>query len=175
MSVDLDFRSAPDDLMTKFIDCLVLLPNLKTLEVLRTYFADPFLRKLGQECPRFPSVRELVVVNAASTLVGRCPNVESVVVADGLSLNGAVALNLYGEGLEKLKHFAGVSVSGVELGELRGTYWSEAYIHRRCITTVVQCCPNLEEIHIWGEIGLSGGPSVSSCAEDLRGPHQYRL
>ena len=43
MFVDLDFGSAPEDLMAKSISSLVLLPNLKTLEVFCTDRNELFL------------------------------------------------------------------------------------------------------------------------------------
>ena len=127
VSVDLDFRSAPHDLMTKFIDCLALLPNLKALEVFRASPIDPFLRELGWESARFPSVCDLVVEDATATLVGCCPNVESVVVTNGLYSDDPATLNLRGKRLEKLKRFVGVSVPSVELGEPRAR-WFETFI-----------------------------------------------
>ena len=118
MSVDLDLCDGPHDLMTKFIDCLVLLPNLKALEV---FCHRQFLAEIGWESTRFPSVRELVVEDATATLVGCCPNVESVVVTNGLYSDDPATLNLHGKRLEKLKRFVGVRVPSIELGELKVT------------------------------------------------------
>lgn len=173
LSVDLDFAGAPDDLMTTFIDCLVLLPNLKSLEVFRTSPVYPFSGGLGRECVQFPSVRKLVVDNGTATLLGCCPNVESVVVADGLRLNGAAALISHGKELERLKHFVGVCVYSVGQGEPRDTLWSEAHVYWRHTMEVVQYCPNLQEICIEGKDEVSDTPSVSPYVEDLRGSHPH--
>lgn len=128
VSVDLNIPGAPRDLLTKFVDCLVLLPNLEALEVFRANPEGPPQKELGWERARFPSVRELVVEDTTATLVGCCPNVESVVFTDGFYSENPATLGLHEKGLEKLKRFVGVGMPGVELGEPRHRCWSEAYI-----------------------------------------------
>ena len=76
MFVDLDFDSAPGDLMAKFVGSLVPLPNLKTLEAFSTDHNELFLGGLKQKSAWCPSVRKLGVNEATVKLVGNCPNVE---------------------------------------------------------------------------------------------------
>ena len=93
--------------MTKFVDCLVRLPNLRTLDIFSTSRVDltPMKQELGRECVRFPSIRELWVCSLLVAFVGNCPNVESVTVTDGLSIEVLCSRR---EELKKLKRVAGV-------------------------------------------------------------------
>ena len=68
------------DLPTKFFDYLVLLPNLRTLEVFSADDYRPPLGGPGHKSTQFPSIRELKVDKSAHEVIRKCPNVESVVV-----------------------------------------------------------------------------------------------
>ena len=88
--------------MTVFVDCLVQLPNLRTLEIFSTSHIGPITRGLKRKCARFPSIRELGISNMSAKFVGSCPNVESVTAAGGLCYDGATLLSSYGKELKKL-------------------------------------------------------------------------
>ena len=64
--------------MTKFVDTLVRLPNLRTLELLDITHADPVTRELKRECAQFPSIREITVCPMYPDFVRSCPNLESL-------------------------------------------------------------------------------------------------
>ena len=121
LSADLRFTRAPKDLMTKFVNCLVQLPNLRTLEILSSTHIGPITRALKRKCARFPNIRELGISNNSAKFVGSCPNVEAVTATGGLSLVGAKILSSYGKGLERLKRVVGVEEGCVQLGRLRCT------------------------------------------------------
>lgn len=124
LSVDLNFMDSPKDLMTKFIDCLVRLPNLRTLEIFSTTHLGPITRGLKRKCAQFPSIRELGISNSTVKFVGSCPNVESIIVTDGLSWDGAPILSSYGKGLGKLRRVVGINECYVRQGELRDAFLS---------------------------------------------------
>jgi len=135
LSVDLNFTDSPKDLMTKFVDCLVRLPNLKTLEIFGTTHLGPITKGLKRKCARFPGISELGISNATVKFVGSCPNVETIIATDGLSWDGAPILSSYGKTLEKLRRVVGIN---------------ECYVRQ-----VVQGCPDLQEICIKSTIGMS--------------------
>ena len=76
--MDLSFKDAPKDLMTKFVDTLVRLPNLRTLELLNISDRKPVTRGLNRKCAQFPSIREMTVCITYSNFVKNCPNLESL-------------------------------------------------------------------------------------------------
>lgn len=120
LSVDLKFRAAPKDLMTKFVDCLVRLPNLRTLEVFTASHIGPITRGLKRKCAQFTSVRELWISDKTVKFIGSCPNVESIIAPYGLSWDSNQVLCSYtGQGLGKLKRLVGVNKCHVGQGELR--------------------------------------------------------
>ena len=143
MFVDLDFGSAQEDLMAKFTGCLVLLPNLKTLEVFSTNRNEPFLGGLRQKSARFPSVRELGISEPTVKLVGNCPNVEGVTIRGILFSAGAALLGSHGKELKKVKRVAGVHEAAVGPGKLK-------YI-------LASCAHSLTMRH-GSRAGLSGPP-----------------
>jgi len=119
LSADLQFKNAPKDLMAKFVDCLVQLPNLRALEVFSTSRIRPITAGLKQKRARLPSVRQLGVSVATAEFVGSCPDVESVVVLDGLSWYNIEILSSFSGELGRLKRFIGVESGIVPQGELR--------------------------------------------------------
>ncbi|KAF9782927.1 hypothetical protein BJ322DRAFT_182548 [Thelephora terrestris] len=143
LSVDLYFKHAPKDLMSKFIDCLVRLPNLRTLEVFSTSHLSPIPRGLKRKSAKFPSVRELAIGDRTAKFIGSCPNVETVTAPIQLSLGGANVLSSYGKELEKLKRVVGVSEDGVRV--------------------VAQGCPDLQEIGIRASSGIVYRTSEASA------------
>jgi len=146
LSAELDFKNAPADLMRRFIDCLVRLPNLKVLEIFNTTGVRPVAIELEWEYVRFPNIRELTVGNPFAKFVESCPNVESITVA----VTGDMGpLASYGKELKKLKRVAGV--------------YDWELLH------VAQGFPNLQEICITGIANhISSPPFDSRVLEPLR-------
>jgi hypothetical protein len=159
---------APKDLMTKFVDCLVQLPNLRTLEI---FGVSQPITELLQKRARFPGIRELWISEPLAEFVGSCPNVESVTFTDGLSWDGTEILSSQGK---KLKRVAGVHQGYVWQGELRDTFRSEADTQWGYITEVVQGCPDLQEISIKGAIGGVPRPTVGLPVKNSRGSGAYQ-
>ena len=119
ISVDLYFIEAPRDLMTKFIDCLIQLPNLRTLEVFSTDDADSLAKGLKRKSARFPGIRELGISDKTAQFLGSCPNVETIMILRRFTSQGATILSSYGGELKKLKRVVGISEEDVPLGELK--------------------------------------------------------
>ena len=168
--MDLDAHHFPKDLMTKFFDCLVLLPNLKTLEIFSTSHDGMFLEVKGRST-QFPSVRELVGGERAMEFLWRCPNVERLTIR-GTPRDNALPAS-HGENLKQLRRIAGVREGVVGTGKLKDTFWLEAFIHLRCVAEVVRCFPDLREICIKDETATFNLPCVSPCAGRL--PDSYWL
>ena len=122
LSVDLNFCSAPEDLMTKFVDCLVRLSNLRTLEVFYASRTYSIRREPERECAQFPSVRELWISNWTVNFVESCPNVESIIALHGLAPESTEVLKSYGKKLGKLGRLIGLDAFCVGWGELRDTF-----------------------------------------------------
>jgi len=129
LSVDLQFRNAPKDLMTKFVDCLVRLPNLRTLEVFGASHVGPITKGLKRKCARFPSVRELWISDKIVKFFGSCPNVESLITQDGLSWESIGILSSHRKELGHLKRVIGVNEYYVRQGKLGDTLLLETPVH----------------------------------------------
>jgi len=129
LSVDLQFRDAPKDLMTKFVECLVRLPNLRTLEVFGASHVGPITKGLKRKCVRFPSVRELWISDKMVKFVGSCPNVESLITQDGLSWDSIGMLSSYRKELGHLKRVIGMNGCYVRQGKLGDTLLLETPVH----------------------------------------------
>ena len=105
-SVDLGFRAAPEDLMTRFVECLVRLPNLKTLEILGVRPRASVSEALDRECAMFPSIRELRVTQSCHSLIRKCPNLEGLIFTNGFDMDTLTTVSsLDGE----LKRVAGLA------------------------------------------------------------------
>ena len=144
--MDLQLKYAPKDLMSKFIDCLIRLPNLRTLEVFSASHISPITRGLIRKSARFHTVRELVITNRTAKFIGNCPNVETVMAPDLLNLDGAAILISYKMVLKNLKRVIGIAEKCVSLGEPTGVL-SSALTEGSTIK-VVQEFPDLQEIGI---------------------------
>ena len=103
--------------MTKFIDCLIQMPNLRTLEVFSASHISPITKGLKRKSARFPSIRALAISDRTAKFVGNCPNVETVTAPDRLGSDGAAILSSYGGVLKNLKRIVGVAEYCVPLGE----------------------------------------------------------
>ena len=79
MPVDLSFSDTPKDLMMKFVDALVRLPNLKTLDLWDVSHRSPVTRGLKRKCAEFPSIREKTIRSAYPDFIRSCPNLESLI------------------------------------------------------------------------------------------------
>ena len=110
--MELVFKSAPKDLMTKFVDTLLRLPNLRRLELLRVTHRSHFAPALKHKRTIFPNIRE-VLVDHVSEFIQSCPNLESLTVRSGLCVSTCRSIELYGTGLKR--------VTGVDfLGKFAG-------------------------------------------------------
>ena len=117
LSVYLHFKPAPKDLMAKFVDCLIQLPNLTTLEVFGTDSAGSIARGLERRSPLFPNIRELGISGDTAKFIENCPNVETITALHELSLENAMILGSHGKKLKKLKRVVGIAEDCVRLGE----------------------------------------------------------
>ena len=106
-SVRLCFSLAPEDLMTKFVDCLVQLSNLKTLEILSVSSRAPISKALKRKYAVFPSIRELRITHACHHFIRNCPNLEHLTFTSGLDTHAPVTVHSHGKGLKRI---AGVDV-----------------------------------------------------------------
>ena len=122
-SVELPFSIAPEDLMTKFIDCLVRLPNLKTLEILSVSSRAPISKALRRKYAIFPSIRILRITHACHHFIRNCPNLEDLTFTTGLDTHAPTTIRSHGKGLRRI---AGVDVyCPLNLsGELEKIVWS---------------------------------------------------
>jgi len=124
--VDLCLTNATKDFMSIFVDCLVRLPNLITLDVFNTGEISHVARGLERTCARFPNIRELWVHSLSVVFVGSCPNVESVTTT-GVYPPNVELLCAHGKKLKRLKRVAGVPKEYVQQGEIRSTFCSGTY------------------------------------------------
>jgi len=95
--------------MIKFLDCLVWLPNLKTLEILSIGLNAYPSRNLRRRA-RFPSIRELRITSLFHRFVRKCPNLESLTLTDGRYTYSPVPIGPY---CRKLKRVGGVNIYGL--------------------------------------------------------------
>ena len=89
--------------MTKFVDVLVRLPNLRTLELLYVTHRSPITRALKRKSAKFPSIQEMTVCTICPDFMKTCPNLESVTFRHGFGKVATDALSLYGAGLKRVK------------------------------------------------------------------------
>jgi len=100
--------------MTKFVDCLVQLPNLKTLEILGVSSRGPISKALKRKYAIFPSIHELRITYACHHFIRNCPNLENLTFTDGLDMHSPASVRSHGGGLKR--------VAGVDLNPGRGIY-----------------------------------------------------
>ena len=97
--------------MTKFIDVLVRLPNLRTLELLCISHRSPVTRGLKRKCATFPNIREMIICSGFPDFIRSCPNLESLTLRRG-SQEDYDALGSYGA---ELKRVGGVDISNCDV------------------------------------------------------------
>ena len=121
VAVDLHIQQSTWDTMEKFVECLIQLPNLRTLEVFSA--GDPYsiTRELERKSARFPGVRELGISDGTAQFAGSCPNVETITALFEFSSKDARVLGFYGGRLKKLKRVVGIPEDCVRLGEFEET------------------------------------------------------
>ena len=93
--------------MTKFVDCLVRLPNLKTLEILNVSSRAPISKALKRKHAIFPSIRELRITHACHQFIRNCPNLENLTFTNGFDTHSPTTILSHGE---RLKRVAGVNI-----------------------------------------------------------------
>ena len=106
-SVCLHLSLAPEDLITKFVECLVQLSNLKTLEILGAGPRAPISRALKRKYATFPSIRELRIIPACHHFIKNCPNLESLTFTRPLDTHAPATIISHAKGLRRI---AGVAV-----------------------------------------------------------------
>ena len=123
--------------MTKFVDCLVQLPNLKTLEILSVSSRAPISKVLKRKYARFPSIRELRITHACHHFIRNCPNLENLTFTNGFDMHSPASVRSHGVGLKRV---AGVNVSSGRgiYGELANrsfslNNYSEVMRHSDCL------------------------------------------
>lgn len=102
--MDLYFGGAPNDLMKKFVETLLRLPNLRTLELLSVSRRGPVTARLKRKNAKFPNIREVVVDFMYPDFIRSCPNLESLTFRSGygLGLRCSGTIESYGAGLRRV-------------------------------------------------------------------------
>ena len=90
-----------------FIDVLVRLPNLRTLELVNITRRTPVTKELKRKCARFPSIREMTVCSKYPDFIRACPNLESLTFRHCFARNSSTTLSSYGA---ELKRVCGVDI-----------------------------------------------------------------
>lgn len=93
--------------MTEFVNCLVRLPNLKTLEILSASPRAPISKALRRKHAIFPSIRELRISQACHHFIRNCPNLENLIFTSVLDTHAPTTVQSHGKGLRRI---AGVDV-----------------------------------------------------------------
>jgi len=110
-SIELFFSRAPEDLMEKIVNCLVGLPNLKTLEILHVSSRALVSKALRRKYAVFPSIRVLRITNACHHFIRNCPNLEDLTFTAGLDKHASKTLRSHGQGLKRIAGVGGLSQS----------------------------------------------------------------
>lgn len=100
--------------MEKFVNCLVELPNLKTLEILHVSSRAPVSKALRRKYAVFPGIRVLRITNACHHFIRNCPNLEDLTFTAGLDKHASETLRSHGRGLKRIAGVGGLldSLSG---------------------------------------------------------------
>lgn len=137
--------------MIKFVDCLVRLPNLRTLEILGAGPRAPISKALKRKYATFPSIRELRITPACHHFIKNCPNLETLTFTRSLDTHAPTTVLSHGQ---RLRCIRGVPVQrwrGMH-GKFLGRCLISATTQKRHITAVGSGCPNLREIGIIGSV-----------------------
>ena len=89
--------------MKKFVNVLVRLPNLRTLELLGVSERDPVTRGLSRKCAEFPSIRKMTVCSVYPDFIKSCPNLESLTFRDDIGKHYSETLQSYGGELKRIR------------------------------------------------------------------------
>jgi len=166
-SVHLYFQRAPEGLMETFVNCLLRLPNLRTLEILGAGPRVPISTALKRKHVTFPSIRELRITSAAHYFIRNCPNLEDLTFTSGLDTHAHTTVLLHGKGLKRIAGVDVYSWHGAH-GELLNDPFSLLYaVTQRGAIAVGWGCPNLREV------GIFSTTMVSVLPEDARGMRIY--
>ena len=155
--MDLHSKYAPKDLMKKFIDTLVRLPNLRRLELLSVSHRSPVTAQLKRKCAVFPNIREMIVDNTYPDFIKCCPNLESLAFIRTVDKHACRAIELHGAGLKR--------VTGVDVHKdrpLEGKFtacclWDLLTWSGPSTAVVIQSCPKLQEIGLVGDVSVRLG------------------
>ena len=166
--MNLSFKNAPFNLMTKFVDILVRLPNLRTLDLLDVGSRDPVTRGLKRKCAKFPNIREMTVCPIYPDFIKSCPNLESLTFRDNLIQYTQTAISSHSAGLKRVGGVDFMPVSNVECGFSKLTFEPRQKLNVP-VVVVVQACPNLQEISLHGPTHVR-----PPCQRRLRSAHSPR-
>ena len=133
--------------MKKLVDCLVRLPNLKTLEVLSVSSRAPISKILKRKYASFPNIRELRITHACHHFIRNCPNLEDLTFTDGLDVHSRATILSHGKGLKRVAGVGVIHTGGLH-GKIVNIYPTLATTQRRRVTAVGWGCPNVREICI---------------------------
>jgi len=81
-----DFDDVTDKATKLFVECLTVLPNLHTLEIISMWEPETIMcltTALGEVRPRLQQVRTLILPPMAHWLLRYCPNVEDLTCVAG--------------------------------------------------------------------------------------------
>ena len=113
--MELIFKDTPKDLVEKFVDVLVRLPNLKTLELLGVTIIDPVMRELDRKCAVFPSICEITICDMYPNFINSCPNLESPTFRHDIGkITTDIILREHGAELKRIR--------GIRMGSNVGSY-----------------------------------------------------
>jgi len=138
--------------MKKFVDTLVRLPNLRTLELLSVSHRSPITTGLKRKCAQFPTIREMTVCSMYPDFIKSCPNLESLTFRRGFVLYSCTTISSYGAGLKRV---GGVDIGrslNVECEFQKAPFNPGQFTQWVCVIAVVQGCPKLQEIALFGPI-----------------------
>ena len=155
--MNLAFKGAPDNLMTKFVDVLVRLPNLRTLHLLAISHRDPVTRGLRRKCAKFPNIREMTVCSIYPDFIKNCPNLESLTFRNGFLLYSRAIISSHGAGLKRVRGIPFEPSSNVECKFSKLTFKPRQKLNTP-VVAVVQACPELQEISLRGTIYVRPPP-----------------
>ena len=103
--------------MARFVDCLVRLPNLNTLDILEVSSQGPISKVFKSIHVTLPSIRALRITHECHHLIENCPNLEDLTFATGLVSRESAYVRSYGalsavrSHGERLKRLAGLDTS----------------------------------------------------------------
>ena len=151
--------------MTKFVDVLVRLPNLRTLNLLDISHRGPVTKGLKRKCAKFPNIREMTICPSYCGFIECCPNLESLTFKDDLMQYTQITISSHGAGLKRVGGVDFMPVLNVECGFSKLTFEPRQKLNVS-VVAVVRACPSLQEISLRGSTYVR-----PPCQRRLRSAH----